>query len=230
MLDLVFYTDNTLKAEPYTTPEVIAANTGTKRRSVIDLIARNKEELEQFGILRFEIVKINRRGRPRKIYHLNEQQATLLLTFLDNTPQIKAFKVALVKQFYEMRDELTKRNINRAIEKPVKKTLMESVKNWKYTSKHAYSNINRLLIKGATGLSIKALKKERGDAKAALDLLTSQEQEKYKQLEQKAIANIFLTINQEIDLLRQDIEQEKQKKKALMQLLLTGIVRVTPCQ
>ena len=48
-------------------------------------------------------------------------------------------------------------------------------------------------------------------------------------LEQKAIANIFLTINQEIDLLRQDIEQEKQKKKALMQLLLTGIVRVTPC-
>ena len=190
MLDLVFYTDNTLKAEPYTTPEVIAANTGIKRRSIIDLIVRNKEELEKFGILRFEIVKINRRGRPRKIYHLNEQQATLLLTFLDNTPQIKAFKVALVKQFYEMRDELTKRNINRAIEKPVKKTLMESVKNWKYTSKHAYSNINRLLIKGATGLSIKALKKERGDAKAALDLLTSQEQEKYKRLEQKVIAYI----------------------------------------
>lgn len=190
MLDLVFYSDSTLKAQPYTTPEVIAANTGIKRRSVIDLIVRNKEELEQFGILRFEIVKINGRGRPRKIYHLNEQQATLLLTFLDNTPQIKAFKVALVKQFYEMRDELTKRNINRAIEKPVKKTLMESVKNWKYTSKHAYSNINRLLIKGATGLSIKALKKERGDAKVALDLLTSQEQEKYKQLEQKVIAYI----------------------------------------
>lgn len=190
MLDLVFYSDSTLKAQPYTTPEVIAANTGIKRRSVIDLIVRNKEELEQFGILRFEIVKINGRGRPRKIYHLNEQQATLLLTFLDNTPQIKAFKVALVKQFYEMRDELTKRNINRVIEKPVKKTLMESVKNWKYTSKHAYSNINRLLIKGATGLSIKALKKERGDAKAALDLLTSQEQEKYKQLEQKVIAYI----------------------------------------
>ena len=190
MLDLVFYSDSTLKAQPYTTPEVIAANTGIKRRSVIDLIVRNKEELEQFGILRFEIVKINRRGRPRKIYHLNEQQATLLLTFLDNTPQIKAFKVALVKQFYEMRDELTKRNINRAIEKPVKKTLMDCIKKWKYASKYAYSNINRLLIKGATGLSIKALKKERGDAKVALDLLTSQEQEKYKQLEQKVIAYI----------------------------------------
>ena len=89
-----------------------------------------------------------------------------------------------------MRDELTKRNINRAIEKPVKKTLMDCIKKWKYASKYAYSNINRLLIKGATGLSINALKKERGDAKAALDLLTSQEQEKYKQLEQKAIAYI----------------------------------------
>lgn len=44
--------------------------------------------------------------------------------------------------------------------------------------------------------------------------------------EQKAIADIFIAADREIDLLRQDIEQEKQKKKALMQLLLTGIVRV----
>ena len=190
MLDLVFYSDSTLKAQPYTTPEVIAANTGNNLDNVNRLIRNKKDSLERFGFLGFEIRKLNGRGRPRKIYHLNEQQATLLITFLDNTPQVELFKVALVKQFYEMRDELTKRNINRVIEKPVKKTLMESVKNWKYTSKHAYSNINRLLIKGATGLSINALKKERGDAKAALDLLTSQEQEKYKQLEQKAIAYI----------------------------------------
>lgn len=44
--------------------------------------------------------------------------------------------------------------------------------------------------------------------------------------EQNALAKIFITADREIDLLRQDIEQEKQKKKALMQLLLTGIVRV----
>lgn len=44
--------------------------------------------------------------------------------------------------------------------------------------------------------------------------------------EQKAIADTFIAADREIDLLRQDIEQEKQKKKALMQLLLTGIVRV----
>ena len=44
--------------------------------------------------------------------------------------------------------------------------------------------------------------------------------------EQKALAGVFMSADQEIDLLRKDMEQEKQKKKALMQLLLTGVVRV----
>lgn len=44
--------------------------------------------------------------------------------------------------------------------------------------------------------------------------------------EQTAIAEVLSATDREIDLLQQDIEQEKQKKKALMQLLLTGIVRV----
>ncbi len=45
--------------------------------------------------------------------------------------------------------------------------------------------------------------------------------------EQQAIAEILSTADQEIALLQQSLEQEKQKKKALMQLLLTGIVRVS---
>ena len=45
--------------------------------------------------------------------------------------------------------------------------------------------------------------------------------------EQTAIAEVLSAADREIDLIRQNIEQEKQKKKALMQLLLTGIVRVT---
>ena len=44
--------------------------------------------------------------------------------------------------------------------------------------------------------------------------------------EQQEIATILTLADKEIELLRQDLEQEKQKKKALMQLLLTGIVRV----
>ena len=45
--------------------------------------------------------------------------------------------------------------------------------------------------------------------------------------EQTAIVQVLSTADRELDLLRQDIEQEKQKKKALMQLLLTGGVRVS---
>ena len=44
--------------------------------------------------------------------------------------------------------------------------------------------------------------------------------------EQTAIAEILCTADKEIELLKKDIEQEKLKKKSLMQLLLTGIVRV----
>lgn len=44
--------------------------------------------------------------------------------------------------------------------------------------------------------------------------------------EQKAIVKILLMADKEIELLKKDIGQEKLKKKSLMQLLLTGIVRV----
>lgn len=46
--------------------------------------------------------------------------------------------------------------------------------------------------------------------------------------EQQEIAKIMLSLEKEIELLQKSLDQEKQKKKALMQLLLTGIVRVNP--
>lgn len=45
--------------------------------------------------------------------------------------------------------------------------------------------------------------------------------------EQYAIAEVLSTADDEISLLQKELEQEKLKKKALMQLLLTGIVRVS---
>lgn len=42
----------------------------------------------------------------------------------------------------------------------------------------------------------------------------------------KKLAQIFKTANKEIEILHKELVQEKQKKKAIMQLLLTGIVRV----
>lgn len=44
--------------------------------------------------------------------------------------------------------------------------------------------------------------------------------------EQKAIAQVLSTANKEIELLEEELEQLKLQKKGLMQLLLTGIIRV----
>lgn len=44
--------------------------------------------------------------------------------------------------------------------------------------------------------------------------------------EQQAIAQVLTAADREVSLLQQNLDQEKQKKKALMQLLLTGKVRV----
>lgn len=45
--------------------------------------------------------------------------------------------------------------------------------------------------------------------------------------EQKAIAKVLSAADEEISLLQKELEQEKLKKKSLMQLLLTGLVRVS---
>lgn len=45
-------------------------------------------------------------GRPTEYALLNEQQATLLLTYMRNNETVKEFKKRLVKAFFEMRDQL----------------------------------------------------------------------------------------------------------------------------
>lgn len=89
----------------FTDSKVIAEGTGNQHKSVIALIKKQSKRLEKFGILRFSDLKSTnpKGGRPTKICYLNEEQATLLITFLDNTDIVADFKVELVHQFYEMR-------------------------------------------------------------------------------------------------------------------------------
>ena len=44
-------------------------------------------------------------GRPENFYLLNEEQATLLITYLKNTKQVREFKKELVKEFYRLKKE-----------------------------------------------------------------------------------------------------------------------------
>lgn len=84
-----------------------------------------------------------------------------------------------------------------------------------YSCLDAWQNKMILLSRGSTRKRI--TRKEIENAVIALPI---------NEKEQITIAEILSTADKEIELLKKDIEQEKLKKKSLMQLLLTGIVRV----
>ena len=88
---LVFLPPQGTTQEPFTTSEIIAEVAGVKRRTVNKLIQTHKADFKEFGILRFEIAEIKGRGQPEKNYRLNEQQATLLMTYIRNTETVRAF-------------------------------------------------------------------------------------------------------------------------------------------
>lgn len=94
--------------EVFTDSLVIAQGTGNKHESVQRRIRDYEKELLTLGQLGFEIrpVKYSRGTNEQKIYLLNEQQATFLITLLKNTGIVVTFKLELVKQFYQMRQHI----------------------------------------------------------------------------------------------------------------------------
>lgn len=180
-MELVYY--KSLKDEPYTTAEVIAEYTDNKYQSVSDAIRKNENEIKEFGILRFKIVKIPGRGRPKKIYHLNEQQSTFLITLLDNTPKVKEFKKLLVKSFYQVKSELDERKMHRQVNKVLNISFGDVIKEHYPDSQHAYSNFHRLAYKYALGLTPKQIKEQRqtDDPQSALTSDESARLERAKQ-------------------------------------------------
>lgn len=106
MNELVFLEPNCLNKIPFTTSKIIAENGKVKHHAVTKLIQTYENDIKEFGILRFEIEEIKGRGQPEKIYKLNEEQATLLITYMKNTLPVRKFKKALVKEFMRMKKTL----------------------------------------------------------------------------------------------------------------------------
>ncbi|MDS2974723.1 Rha family transcriptional regulator [Streptococcus pneumoniae] len=182
------------KKEPYTTSEIIAECAEVQHHTITRLIRENKADFEELGILGFKIHKLDTRGQPKKSYILNEQQATLLITYLKNTETVRQFKLNLVKAFFEMREELSEIRLQRALEKPKRKTLHDSIETWPNAPKHAHSTMNNLLLKAVTDMNAKQLREERGGYNG-IDSLTSEELEQYQAFEDMAIAMIELKMS-----------------------------------
>ena len=181
------------KKEPYTLSSIVAGCTGLQHHTITKTIRKHQARFEQFGKVGFEIQAMES-GQNTKDYILNEQQATLLVTFLKNTEQVANFKTNLVKAFFEMREELSKFRMQRALEKPKRKTLHDSIETWSNAPKHAHSTMNNLLLKAVTDRNAKQLREERGGYNG-IDSLTSDELEQYQAFEDMVIAMIGLNMS-----------------------------------
>lgn len=100
------------RQEPYTTSDLIAEFANVQHHAIQQLISKYESDFKEFGVIAFEMRKPpagSKGGRPEIVYHLNEQQATLLMTYLKNTARVRRFKKELVRQFYAMREILRER-------------------------------------------------------------------------------------------------------------------------
>ena len=179
MNHLVFLTPNT--REPFTTSDVIAEFAEVKHHAIQQMIQKHESDFKEFGKLAFEMRPLpeSRTKQKAKIYYLNEEQATLLMTYLKNTAQVRAFKKELVRQFYVMRTELYKVQMAKASRRPVRVSMTDAIKALPDSPHKAlkYGQYTDLAYKLALGRTARQLRKDRGADKRATasDYMTAEE-------------------------------------------------------
>lgn len=119
-------------------------------RAVNQLIKRKMKHLKEFGSLSLTVINQNgsKGGRPKHLYNLNEQQATLLTTFMQNSETVMTFKKKLVREFFLMRSALQKQQTIRLVGKEVRKSLTDSVKDSGENERmhgHGYSQYTKMV-------------------------------------------------------------------------------------
>lgn len=104
----------------FTDSWVIAEGTGNSHRAIKSIVNKYSDDFKEFGKLSYhskwfenekqkKAFSDNSKGVSREktkieVILLNEPQATLLITYLRNTEQVRRFKKNLVFEFYRMRD------------------------------------------------------------------------------------------------------------------------------
>ncbi len=169
--------------------EMRPLNTPISNRDIndgINAFEMRKSNAEE-GINGFKIRKSNA-GRPEKIYHLNEEQATLLITFMKNTETVVRFKKALVKQFYIMQKELNGRKVTREIGKRAREALTDAIQGLPESPHKCfkYNQYTDLIYKIIFGKIARKLREEYGITKkdSLRDRFSAEENGKVDKLEQ----------------------------------------------
>lgn len=184
MKDLVFIEPAKVGAIPFTTSEIISECAGVKHHAIQQLVAKHESDFNEFGLIAFQMRAVKEDGargtKYIKVYQLNEEQATLLMTYLKNTEQVRTFKKELVRQFYAMRRELILRQVNRARLTPTRRELTDVIRDCVPDNPHKamwYKHYTDLAYRAAFGMSAAQLRKERNAPKGvvAADYLTAEE-------------------------------------------------------
>ena len=211
----VFLTPNT--EEPFTTSDVIAECAGVQHHTVTRLIQQHEADFKEFGSLRFEIEVRKREvgATTAKKYKLNEQQATLLLTFLRNTSAVIKFKKELVRQFYAMREELMNVRATRAARKPIRLEMTDAIKALP-DSPHKqlkYGQYTNLAYRMAVGKSARQIREERGADKNAnaSDYMTADELQAISAMENRV--SVLLQVGMDYQQIKQLLEKNQRKEE-----------------
>lgn len=126
-------------------------------RAVNQLIKRKIKHLKEFGGLSLSVINHEgaKGGRPKHVYYLNEQQATLLTTFMQNSKTVTEFKKKLVREFFNMRSLLQKQETIRLAGIEVRKSLTDAVQDSGEQERmhgHGYSTYTNMVYQ-ITGLT-----------------------------------------------------------------------------
>lgn len=218
MNDLVFLSSQQVDAEPFTTGDVIAEYAGIERDSVNRMIRNTYQRLERMGKVGFKIRPMAS-GQESKTYLLNQQQATLLITFLKNTPRVADFKEELVAQFYAMQRELIERRAQFELGKQFSKSLHATIADSQIKMHgHEYSTFNRLIYKQALGVDSTKLRKARDIPKgeAITTYLSSDEAEAVRLVKNRV--EVLLDVGMDYQQIKQALQIKGVVYKVMLQL------------
>lgn len=191
MNQLVFLDPDKIDAVPFTTSKVIAEYGEVAHHTVTKLIQKYENDLCDFGRVRFQIDTLQTRGglQETKTYLLNEEQATLLITYMKNTLPVRRFKKALVKQFYVMHKELTKRAVTRIKAKEAREALTNAIQSLPESphKQMKYKHYTDLAYKVVFGKTSKQLRAEYGigQKESLRDYFTAEENEAVEKVERQ---------------------------------------------
>jgi phage regulator Rha-like protein len=145
------------KLDLVTNTIAIADGVGRDHDTIIKLVDRNKADLEEFGKVGFEI-RAGYNNAKVRVALLNEQQTTLLITYMRNNNVVRSFKKRLVSEFFRMRSALASKKIDRNTARLEYRPMTDAIKHereaqGKTIAPHHFSNEADLINRIALGMT-----------------------------------------------------------------------------